>query len=54
MSFSLLDLVKNSTCEGMNFTHFVSLILLYYLVKVETPKIHVNTNSTFNVTVTTK
>jgi len=49
MPFSLLDLGKNSTCNGMNFTQLTSLMLLHYLVKVETPKMHVNTNSAFNV-----
>jgi len=49
MPFSLLDLEKNSTCDGINFTHLASLMLLHYLVKVETPKMHVNTNSAFNV-----
>ena len=49
MLFSLLDLEKNSTHDGMNFTHLTWLVLLHYLVKVETPKMHVNTNSTFNV-----
>jgi len=49
MPFSLLDLEKNSTCDGMNFTDLTWLMLLYCLVKVETPKMHVNTNSAFNV-----
>jgi len=49
MPFSLLDLEKNSTCDGMNFIHLTWLMLLHYLVKVETPKMHVNTNSSFNV-----
>jgi len=49
MPFSLLDLEKNSTCDDMNFTHLTWLMLLHYLVKVETPKMHVNTNSVFNV-----
>jgi len=48
MPFSLLNLEKNSTCDGMNFTHLTSA-LLRYLVKVETPKMHANTNSAFNV-----
>jgi len=34
----------------MNFTHLTWLMLLHYLVKVEAPKMHVNTNSVFNVT----
>jgi len=33
----------------MNFTDLTYLLLLHYLVKVETPKMHMNTNSTFNV-----
>jgi len=33
----------------MNCTHFTQFVLLHYLVKVETPKMHVNTNSAFNV-----
>jgi len=49
MSFSPLDLEKNSTCDDMNITHLTWLILLHYLVKVETLKMHVNTNSVFNV-----
>jgi len=34
---------------GMNFTHLTSLMLLHDLVKVETPKMQVYTNSAFNV-----
>jgi len=49
MPLSLLDLEKNSTCDGMNFTHLTCLMLLHYLVKVQTPKMHMNTNSAFNV-----
>jgi len=49
MPFSLLDLEKNSTCDIMNSTHLTWLVLLHYLVKAETPKMHVNTNSAFNV-----
>jgi len=49
MPFSLLDLEKNSTCDGMNFIHLTLFVLLHYLVKVETPKMNVNTNSAFNV-----
>jgi len=48
MPFKLLDLETNCTYEGMNFIHLTSLMLLHYLVKVETPKMHVNTNSAFN------
>jgi len=49
MPFSRLDLQKNSTCVGMNFIHLTWLVLLHYPVKAETPKMHVNTNSVFNV-----
>ena len=38
MQFSLLDLEMNDTCDGMNFTHLTQLMLLHYLVKVETVK----------------
>jgi len=38
----------SGTCEGMNFTHITALILLHYLVKVETPKMHLNTTSVFS------
>ena len=48
MPFPLLDLEKNSTCDDMNFTHLTWLMLLHYLVKFKTPKMHVNTNSAFN------
>ena len=50
MHFSLLDLEMNSTCDDMNFTHLAWLMLLHYLVKFETPKMRVNTNSVFDVT----
>jgi len=33
----------------MNLAHITRLMLLHYLVKVKTPKMHVNTNSAFNV-----
>jgi len=33
----------------MNFTHLTLLMLLHYLVKVEKPKMHVNTISAYNV-----
>ena len=46
---SLLDLEKSCTCDGVNLTHFTLLLLLHYLVKVETRKMHGNTNSAFNV-----
>jgi len=36
MQFSLLDLEMNVTCDIMNFTHLTWLVLLHYLVKVET------------------
>jgi len=49
MPFSLLDLEKNCTCDVMNLAHITRLMLLHYLVKVKTPKMHVNTNSAFNV-----
>jgi len=49
MQFSLFDFKMNDTCEGMNFTHLTQLMLLHYLVKVETPKMRVNTTSAFNV-----
>jgi len=49
MPFPLLHLEKNSTCDDMNFTHLTWLMLLRYLVQVETQKVHVNTNSAFNV-----
>jgi len=48
MQFSLLDLQKNCTCDGMYLTHLAWLELLHYLLKFETPKMHVNTNSAFN------
>jgi len=48
MLFAVLDLAINDTHEGMNFTNLTLLMLLHYLVKVETPKMHVNTNSAFN------
>jgi len=28
----------NGTCHGVNFNHLTCLMLLYYLVKFETPK----------------
>ena len=33
----------------MSFTHITYLMLLHYLVKVKTPKMHVNTKPAFNV-----
>jgi len=38
MHFSPLELTMNDTCNGMNFTHLIQLMLLHYLVKVETVK----------------
>ena len=49
MPFSLLDLGTNNTCDSLNFNHLTQLVLPHYLVKLETPKMHVNTNSSFNV-----
>ena len=49
MQFSVLDLMMNGTCDSMNFTHLTWLMLQHYLVKVETPKMRVNTNSAFIV-----
>jgi len=49
MPFSQLGLEKNCTCDVMNLTHLTWLLLLHYLVKVETMKMHVNTNSAFNI-----
>jgi len=45
----MLDLEKNCTCEGMNFIHLTGLMLLHALAKVETPKMHVNTNPAFKL-----
>jgi len=39
----------NDTCNGMNITHITTLMLLHYLVKVEKPKMNVDTTSAFNV-----
>jgi len=30
----------NDACEDANFTHLTYLLLLHYLVKIETPKMH--------------
>jgi len=49
MPLSLLHIEKNYAREGMNFVHLTWLMLLHYLVKFEPPKMHVNTNSAFNV-----
>jgi len=43
MPILLLDLEKNGTCDSVNFDQLAWLMLLHYLVKVETPKMHVNT-----------
>jgi len=47
MRFPLLALERNGTCDDMNFTHLTWLMLLHYLVKFETSKMHVNINSAF-------
>jgi len=39
----------NGTSEGMNITYLTLLMLLHYVVKVETPEMHVNATSAFNV-----
>jgi len=40
----------NDTCDDINFNHLTKLMLLHYLVKVETlKKMHVNTSLAFNV-----
>jgi len=49
MPFSPLHLGMNDTHHGVNLAHLTYLMLLHYLVKVETLKIHVNTNLAFNV-----
>jgi len=49
MQFLLLDFKMNDTCDCTNFTHLTWLLLLHYLVKFETPKMHVNTTSYFIV-----
>jgi len=41
MQFSLLELTMNSTCDGMHFTDLTELLLLHYLVKVETVKCNI-------------
>jgi len=35
MPFSLLDLEKNGTCDGTNFTHLTWLMLLHYLLNLK-------------------
>jgi len=40
--FSLLDLHMNDSCADM--THLTGFMLLHYLVKLEMPNIHMNTN----------
>jgi len=39
----------SGTYDCMNFTHLTYLMLLHYLVKIETPKLHVNKTSISNV-----
>ena len=39
----------SSTCYMLNLTHITLLVLLHYLVKVEAHKMHMITNSPFNV-----
>jgi len=38
MPFSLLDFKMNSSFENINFIPHIILMLLHYLVKIETPK----------------
>jgi len=38
MQFLLLDFKMNDTCDGINLTYLTWLLLLHYLVKVETSK----------------
>jgi len=45
MRFSALDLEKNCTCYGMNFTYLTWLVLLHYLLKFETPTMHIGLNA---------
>ena len=45
----LLILGMNDSHKGVNFIHLAWLMLLHYLVKVGTLKMHVNTNLDFNV-----
>jgi len=47
----MLNLKINGMCEGMNITHLSLLMVPYYHVKIETPKMHVNTSSPFNASV---
>jgi len=49
MPLSPLHLGMNDTHHGVNLAHLTYLMLLYYLVKVEMLKMHVNTNLAFNV-----
>jgi len=37
----IVNLKTNCTCDGMNFTHLTWLMLQHFLVKFETPKMHV-------------
>jgi len=38
MQYSLLNLTMNNTCDSMNLTYLTYLMMLDYLVKVETVK----------------
>ena len=49
MPFSLLDLEMNGTHKNVNLANLALLVLLNYLVKFETLKMHVYTNLAFNV-----
>jgi len=49
MPFSLLDVKMNGTCDGVYFTCLNYLVLLHYLVKIETPKMQTNRNSYSNI-----
>jgi len=46
MPFTLLDSEKY---DGVNFILLAWLLWLHYFVKIETPKMHVNISSSFNV-----
>jgi len=48
MPFSVFGLKMNGTCDGVNLAHLTKFMLLHYLVKFETPKMHMNKNSAFN------
>jgi len=36
--FMAYGVEMNTTCDGMNFNHLTCLMLLYYIMKFETPK----------------